>query len=210
MQNLNRGDLDVAVNSEVLETQINTNVTARDVIAMIQQAQPHYTDDDILNIYLFGSRLYGTATEDSDFDLMVIVRDESFDRKVSREQIVTTSVDSDKRKTGFVQCEVNGCKLDATIYSKTYFCSKMNLYNIYEMMALWLPAAFVMLERFPLIDEWRDKDDNGNPVIDIPTLRTRISSQCTNVWKMCRKWYAYFQTFNIVGSQMHYPRKMRR
>jgi hypothetical protein len=37
-----------------------------------------YRREDLLNVYLFGSRLYGVATPDADYDLICIVEGEYF------------------------------------------------------------------------------------------------------------------------------------
>ncbi|KAL0479121.1 ERAD-associated E3 ubiquitin-protein ligase [Acrasis kona] len=151
----------------------------------------NYTQEDILNIYVFGSRLYGSASADSDYDIMAIIRDDSFDRLVFRktESTPTLSKDANLRKTGFLQSIVDGIKIDVTTYSKSYFVQKMNLYNIYEMSAIWIPNKFKLQEKFNLIDEWADKDSDGIPEIRIGSLRNKISTQCQDVWKMSKKWF---------------------
>jgi predicted nucleotidyltransferase len=189
MKRIDTVELDGAVDSTYYKQMQDAPIQAKDVKSLIVQTQPQYQEDDILNIYVFGSRLYGTANQDSDYDLIVVVSDESFETQVSRIQEVTTSVNADKRKTGFIQGDCNGCKVDATLYSKSYFVQKMNMYNIYELSALWSPAPFKLQEQFDPLLEWKQKDDDGYPCISLSDLRTRISSQCTNVWKMCRQWF---------------------
>ena len=48
------------------------------------------TDDEVINIYLYGSRIYGTANSDSDWDFTIVVKNECI--KYSPKQ--TISVDN--------------------------------------------------------------------------------------------------------------------
>ena len=165
----------------------------REIKTCILKYQTLYTESDILNLYVFGSRVYGTSNEQSDFDVICVVRDECFQVQVNREnsEATTTSVSAHLRKTGFVQCfaEKLSVQLDITLYSKSYFLNKLNDYCVHELTLIWLPQQFRLQEQFSLLEDWKDLDSEGVPVIQLAKLRKTISSQTNSVWKVSKKWF---------------------
>ena len=59
----------------------NLNVSVsfhlQNVIKLIQQSD-FFTSVEVLNVYLFGSRAYGCATPESDYDLIAVVNSTNF------------------------------------------------------------------------------------------------------------------------------------
>lgn len=75
-------------------------------------------DEDILNVYPYGSHVYGTNNKNSDYDFIVVCKDNILDRD---------SLDSSWRK------------LNATIYSHNSFMQKINLHKISALECVSLP-----------------------------------------------------------------------
>lgn len=93
-------------------------------------------EKDVLNVYLLGSRLWGTAGPESDWDFLVVVRDKA-----------AVLAKAPKR---FLN--VHTGNYDAMILSQSFFVEKMTDYtSSYEMIVTWLPAES-MLILFSLCD----------------------------------------------------------
>ena len=77
----------------------------------------------VLNIYLLGSRLWGTSTESSDYDLMIICRD----------------------YTG--QQSLHTHNIDATVLDINEFNKRVKNYEFIETICTHLPNEFILLEK---------------------------------------------------------------
>jgi predicted nucleotidyltransferase len=79
-------------------------------------------DKDILNIYMYGSRVYG-CNLNGDYDLIIVVTGENYCHQINRENI------------------------DATIYSEDLFVEKIKEHEISILECLFLPEDKVLLKR---------------------------------------------------------------
>jgi predicted nucleotidyltransferase len=148
----------------------------------------HLELEDVLNIYIYGSRLYGTAKQDSDYDTMVVLTDKSFTNKVVRLNPNVTAMKPEERKTGFIQVEKNGLKLDMTTYSLDQFIYRLNTLFFHESTQLWFPTNF-KVESFDPIIYWNTFDENNKPIIELPMLRTRFTLRAEANWKEARRFF---------------------
>lgn len=110
-------------------------------------------------IYLYGSRVYGTATEKSDWDYLVIV-------KYEHEETTVKGKDE--------QC-------DATIVGEKQFCAQLEEHNIKSLECLWLPPGKVTIEKLSLliVENKTDKillnKTNYAFVVNLQKLREYVS-----------------------------------
>mmetsp|Transcript_71897 Transcript_71897/g.166391 ORF Transcript_71897/g.166391 Transcript_71897/m.166391 type:complete len:214 (+) Transcript_71897:61-702(+) len=79
---------------------------------------------DVLSVYLLGSRLWGTAAQHSDWDVLIVTRKES---EVH---------------------ELNGQGVDAVIMGPETFIKRLGEHRFKELCTLWLPAECRLLEEF--------------------------------------------------------------
>jgi len=84
---------------------------------------------DVLNAYVIGSRLWGTATSQSDFDLVV----------------VAASWPPSKPQT------VHNGMFDAKVLSLANFEERLQQHEFEELKCCWLPEAFVLKETVPAV-----------------------------------------------------------
>lgn len=76
-------------------------------------------NENVLNIYMYGSRVYGTATSQSDYDYIVVVKDE----KIKQEIMESLEKEND----------------DFTVYTKEEFKDLIDLHEISILECLFLP-----------------------------------------------------------------------
>jgi predicted nucleotidyltransferase len=76
------------------------------------------SDDSVINIYRYGSRVYGTSNPSSDEDFIIVVKNQDHDRD---------SLDSSYRK------------INATIYSESSFQDKLDQHKISAIECYSLP-----------------------------------------------------------------------
>lgn len=80
-------------------------------------------DSDVLNVYPYGSKVYGTAGSQSDYDYIVVMKNGTIDRD---------SLDSSYHK------------LNVTIYSQDSFQNKLDLHKISLMECFFVPASLML------------------------------------------------------------------
>lgn len=80
-------------------------------------------DEDVLNVYMYGSHVYGTNSEKSDHDFIVVAKDTCHDQD---------SLSSSWRN------------LNATIYSQSSFQEKLNLHKISALECFFLPKDKIL------------------------------------------------------------------
>lgn len=80
------------------------------------------SSSDILNIYPYGSRVYGTATESSDWDYIIVT------------------------KSGEPKKEIKVTNMDATLYSQEQFQIEINNHEISVLECLSLPPEQAILQ----------------------------------------------------------------
>ncbi len=89
---------------------------------------------DILNIYSYGSRVYGTANPESDHDYIVVHKGAFLNGDVCMKENAKTSAD------GSIQI-IN--------YSRTGFKAGIENYDISVLECLYLPERFILQKKWP-------------------------------------------------------------
>jgi predicted nucleotidyltransferase len=85
-------------------------------------------NDDIINIYQFGSRVYGTNTEKSDWDFFIIVND-----------------DFPTEKNGYIEIEAEN--IDANVYRISTYFEKLKNNELQALMCQFLPEEKIWMEK---------------------------------------------------------------
>jgi predicted nucleotidyltransferase len=127
---------------------------------MIQNVKNYIFDKfgyDILNIYQFGSRVYGTNTEKSDYDFIIVVNS----AEISKIDGLEFFIDSNF--------------INVTIYSKDHFQQKIDEHEISCLECLYIDEIY----KFETI--------KFNFVLNLQTFRHSISSKCSNSWSVANK-----------------------
>lgn len=93
---------------------MNTNIILKDF---------ELNDSDILSIFPYGSRIYGTDGDQSDWDFIIVVRDGIQDKD---------------------SLEYSYHKINATIYNETSFKNKVAEHSISALECLFLNNSFVL------------------------------------------------------------------
>jgi predicted nucleotidyltransferase len=137
----------------------------------------HFGEDCmILNVYMYGSRLYGTANETSDFDLYVIADD-------TIEEVEVSSVPPPMPNTFYIRVDDGELHCDITVLKKTQFLNKLKQCFIHEMICLWAPDCFVLKSD---VDLWKELE-SINYCFSMETLQNTILFQTNFVWNACMK-----------------------
>ena len=83
--------------------------------------------EDVLNVYLIGSRMWGTAAASSDCDLYLVVKG------------------SDSARNSHFQ--LPGVSVDAVVVGATYFQQRLDAAKLKELSCIWAPASCKLLEK---------------------------------------------------------------
>jgi predicted nucleotidyltransferase len=78
--------------------------------------------EEVLNVYVIGSRLWGTASYNSDWDFIIV---------------------HSKWKG---KSSVHNGEIDATVYDTEEFVQKLKEHSLLEVLCVWLPRPFVWKE----------------------------------------------------------------
>lgn len=112
---------------------------------------------DILNVYAYGSRVYGTHTPDSDYDYIVVHKAALLNGGVAMKENAKTSAD------GTIQI-IN--------YSRTGFKAAIEQFEISALECLFLPKEFVLQAKWPYkIDRFDNKE-----------FASKIIAKASNSW----------------------------
>jgi len=113
----------------------------------------------VLNIYLYGSRVYGTESKTSDWDFIIIVEDDNEKFSVNE------------------QCfPGNDGNSDAVIMTASNFQSKINDHQIHVLECLWLSPDKILLEKRKF-----------SFVLDLTLLRIATQKRSGNSWSKTGK-----------------------
>lgn len=98
--------------------------------------------DDVLAIYPYGSRVYGTATEESDYDFIVVLKRGVLESGAFRQNAISDD-------SGNIQ---------GVLYSRGGFIDAINNYEIGALECLSLPTDQVILRKWPFkVTGWHQK-----------------------------------------------------
>jgi len=98
--------------------------------------------DDVLAIYPYGSRVYGTASPSSDYDYIIVLKRGMLDSGAFRQNAISNA-------DGTVQ---------GVLYTRGGFIDAINNYEIGAMECLSLPKDQVILQKWPFkVSKWHEK-----------------------------------------------------
>ena len=112
--------------------------------------------DDVLNIYSYGSQIYGTATNESDYDYIIVTKNAMLSSGAFKQNAI-----SNKDLT-----------IQGVIYSRSGFIDAINNYEIGAIECLSLNDNQIIQKKWPFkIQKW-----NTNEMI------RKIISKASNSW----------------------------
>lgn len=104
----------------------------------------------ILNIYPYGSQVYGTATEDSDEDFVIVYKSSLLPSGAFKDNAISSE---DK-------------KIQGTCYSRSGFIDAINNYQICALECLYLPADKIVQQKMVFKMYKFDKIDFAKKIIE--------------------------------------------
>lgn len=105
---------------------------------------------EVLNIYSYGSRAYGTHTVDSDHDYIVVHKSAFLNEGMGMKENAKTSVDG---------------KIQIINYSRTGFKAGIEQYEINVLECLYLPENLIIQKRWPYKIDRFDKKEFASKII---------------------------------------------
>jgi predicted nucleotidyltransferase len=129
--------------------------------------------ENVLCIYMFGSRVYGTCSESSDYDYVIVVLDEFLDGNIKLHNFLQLA-------SGEMQMAKQGEDglYDAQIYSATKFRQLIQNHNFIGLECLFLDLQFKILETVDFSDCF---------VLDLVQLRRYVSENSSYSWVRAKK-----------------------
>eukprot|EP01122_Echinamoeba_exundans_P003405 TRINITY_DN13510_c0_g1_i1.p1 TRINITY_DN13510_c0_g1~~TRINITY_DN13510_c0_g1_i1.p1 ORF type:complete len:225 (-),score=26.25 TRINITY_DN13510_c0_g1_i1:631-1305(-) len=121
--------------------------------------------DLVFAVYIYGSRVYGTNTPDSDYDIFVVASDEYFK---------STSVPL----TEEVQYRLENPARDITVYSEAHMLASLDLQEIKSIELVLSPDEFKLLDL---------KEYKNTLKLDLINLRHAVSAKCDHSWTKAMK-----------------------
>jgi hypothetical protein len=100
-------------------------------------------ENDVVNIYPYGSKVYGTASEDSDDDFIIVYKSALLPNGAFRNNAISSA---DKQ-------------IQAVCYSRGGFQDAINNYEIGALECLFLPEEKVIMKKWKFaIQRWEEKE----------------------------------------------------
>ena len=100
-------------------------------------------DNEIVNVYPYGSRVYGTATEYSDHDYLIVYKSAMLPNGAFR----NNAISSEDRK------------IQGVCYSRSGFQDALNNYEIGAVECMFLPDEMVLRKKWPFkFSKWDNKE----------------------------------------------------
>ena len=113
-------------------------------------------EDEILNIYTYGSKIYGTADVNSDSDYIIVTKSAMLKSGAFKQNAI-----SNKDRT-----------IQGVIYSRGGFTDAINNYDISAMECLSLPDEQVIRKKWPFkVQKWDNKE-----------MAKKIITKASNSW----------------------------
>ena len=118
-------------------------------------------DEEVLAIYPYGSRVYGTASETSDHDYIIVTKG-AFLKSGAFKQNAISSEDK---------------KIQGVLYSRSGFIDALNNYEIGALECLFLDPSVVVLSKWPFkLQKW-DEKEMASKIIQKASASWHIGSQ---------------------------------
>jgi predicted nucleotidyltransferase len=131
-------------------------------------------DKDVLNIYMYGSRLWGYSTDKSDFDIIMIVNHKGYGKR-----------------------GVHIDDVDATIYDKESFIEELNNNTFLPIVTQIMPVCIIR-EKLKLKYKF-DKDSFIKRVVDEITRDVNFSEKMFNKGKFDNAKKTVIHSLRMVG-----------
>jgi hypothetical protein len=106
-------------------------------------------DEAIVNVYPYGSRVYGTATENSDYDYIIVYKSALLPNGAFR----NNAISSEDRK------------IQAVCYSRAGFQDALNNYEIGAIECMFLPEDKILRKQWPFKNYKWDKKEMSRKII---------------------------------------------
>jgi hypothetical protein len=118
-------------------------------------------DEEVIAIYSYGSRVYGTASETSDHDYIIVTKG-AFLKSGAFKQNAISSEDR---------------KIQGVLYSRSGFIDALNNYEIGALECLFLDPSVVVLSKWPFkLQKW-DEKEMSSKIIQKASASWHIGSQ---------------------------------
>ena len=131
------------------------NKKAEDILKALK------VDEEVLAIYPYGSRVYGTASETSDYDYIIVTKG-AFLKSGAFKQNAISSEDR---------------KIQGVLYSRSGFIDALNNYEIGALECLFLDPSVVVLSKWPFkLQKW-DEKEMSSKIIQKASASWHIGSQ---------------------------------
>lgn len=118
-------------------------------------------EEELLAIYPYGSRVYGTNSEKSDYDYIIVTKS-AFLKSGAFKQ---NAISSDDRR------------IQGVLYSRIGFIDALNNYEIGALECLYLDPSTVLLSRWPFrVQKW-DEKELVNKIIQKASISWHIASR---------------------------------
>jgi hypothetical protein len=131
------------------------NKKAEDILKALK------VDEEVLAIYPYGSRVYGTASETSDHDYIIVTKG-AFLKSGAFKQNAISSEDR---------------KIQGVLYSRSGFIDALNNYEIGALECLFLDPSVVVLSKWPFkLQKW-DEKEMASKIIQKASASWHIGSQ---------------------------------
>lgn len=99
--------------------------------------------EDVLNIYPYGSRVYGTATEDSDHDFIIVTKGAFLKSGAFRQNAISSK----------------DWKVQGVLYSRGGFMDAINNYEIGALECMSLDPSMIIQSKWPFKPQkWNTKE----------------------------------------------------
>ena len=100
-------------------------------------------DEPVLNIYPYGSRIYGTADPDSDEDFIIVTKGAMLKSGAFRQNAISN----------------RSCSVQGVVYSRGGFIDAINNYEIGALECMFLPEDLIVKKTWPFkIQKWDTKE----------------------------------------------------
>ena len=100
-------------------------------------------EGDVLAIFPYGSRVYGTASEDSDYDYIIVMKGAMLDNGAFRNNAISN----------------DDYTIQGVVYSRGGFIDAINKYEIGALECLSLPEDKIILKKWPFkVTKWNNRE----------------------------------------------------
>jgi predicted nucleotidyltransferase len=118
-------------------------------------------EEELLAIYPYGSRVYGTNSENSDFDYIIVTKSAFLKNGAFKQNAISSDDKS----------------IQAVLYSRTGFIDALNNYEIGALECIYLDPSMVLLSKWPFrVQKW-DEKELANKIIQKASASWHIASR---------------------------------